>query len=114
MTTGERIRKLRIAQGLSQEALGARIGVQKAAIHKYESGMVVNLKQSTLKALADALETTPAHLLGIDRTLADTAKDDALRLLGALDAQGRVDAARVRAIADLLDALARLGIHGAQ
>ena len=48
MTTGERIRALRQAAKLSQEELGARIGVQKAAIHKYETGLLLNLKKSTL------------------------------------------------------------------
>ena len=66
MTTGERIRALRQAAKLSQEELGARIGVQKAAIHKYETGLVVNLKKSTLEKLAQALHTTPAYLLGLE------------------------------------------------
>lgn len=66
MTTGERIRALRQAAKLSQEELGAKIGVQKAAIHKYETGLVVNLKKSTLEKLAQALHTTPAYLLGLE------------------------------------------------
>ena len=66
MTTGERIRALRQAAKLSQEELGARIGVQKAAIHKYETGLVVNLKKSSLEKLAQALYTTPAYLLGLE------------------------------------------------
>ena len=66
MTTGERIRALRQAAKLSQEELGARIGVQKAAIHKYETGLVVNLKKFTLEKLAQALHTTPAYLLGLE------------------------------------------------
>ena len=36
MTTGERIRQLRIEHQLTQEELGAKVGVQKAAIYKYE------------------------------------------------------------------------------
>ena len=64
MSTGERIKQLRVNKGLSQEELGALIGVQKAAIHKYESGIVVNLKRSTIDKLAQALNTTPAYLMG--------------------------------------------------
>ena len=34
MTTGDRIRKLRISLGMSQEELGEKIGVKRSAIHK--------------------------------------------------------------------------------
>lgn len=63
MTTAEKIKQLRLQTGLSQEALGAKIGVKKAAINKYETGRVVNIKRTTLKRLADALGVTPADLL---------------------------------------------------
>lgn len=65
-TMGSRIRDLRIARHMSQEELGKIIGVQKAAIYKYESGLVVNLKRSVIQKLADALHTTPAFLMGWD------------------------------------------------
>jgi transcriptional regulator with XRE-family HTH domain len=64
MTTGEKIRLLREQKGLTQEQLGAMVGVQNAAIHKYENGRVVNLKRSTIDKLAAALNTTPAYLMG--------------------------------------------------
>lgn len=64
MTTGERIKALRLSKGMSQEELGAAVGVKKAAINKYENGIVVNLKRSTIAKLADALETTPSYLMG--------------------------------------------------
>ena len=63
MTTAEKIKELRLQKGLSQEALGTLIGVKKAAINKYETGRVVNIKRTTLKRLADALGVTPADLL---------------------------------------------------
>lgn len=66
MTTGQRIRTLRQAKGWSQEELGLRIGVKKAAVNKYESGLVVNLKRTVVEALAAALDTTPAYLLGYE------------------------------------------------
>ena len=64
MTTGQRIKQLRIAKGLSQDELGALVGVKKAAINKYESGVIVNLKRSTIAKLADALETSPTYIMG--------------------------------------------------
>ena len=39
MNMGERIKQLRIANGLTQEDLGKYIGVQKSAIRKYEKGI---------------------------------------------------------------------------
>lgn len=66
MTTGDKIKALRISKGMTQEELGARIGVKKAAIHKYETGAVVNLKRSTIMKLAQALDTTPLYLIGME------------------------------------------------
>ena len=66
MTTGERIRQLRIAHQMTQEELGAKVGVQKAAIYKYENGLVVNLKRSILEKLALVLDTTPTYLMGME------------------------------------------------
>ena len=66
MTTGERIRQLRIQHQMTQEELGAKVGVQKAAIYKYENGLIVNLKRSNLEKLAIVLETTPTYLMGLE------------------------------------------------
>lgn len=66
MEIGDRIRKLRIAKDMTLEELASKVGLQKAAIYKYESGKVVNLKQSTISALATALDTTPAYLMGYE------------------------------------------------
>ena len=52
MTTGERIKMLRKEHNLTQEELGAKIGVQKAAIQKYEKGTVKNIKRDSLIKLA--------------------------------------------------------------
>ena len=66
MTTGEKIKQLRIALGMSQEELGKIVGVKKAAIYKYENGLVVNLKRSTIEKLASALGTTTLYLLNLE------------------------------------------------
>ena len=63
MKTSEKIRQLRIEKGLSQEALGEIVGVKKAAVNKYETGRVINIKKSMLVKLADALGVLPATLL---------------------------------------------------
>ncbi len=64
MTTGERIYELRKKLNLTQAELGEKIGVQKAAIQKYEKGTVKNIKRDALIKLSEVLETTPEYLLG--------------------------------------------------
>ncbi len=78
MTTGERIKLLRKEHGLTQEELGAKIGVKKAAVQKYEKGTVKNIKRDSLIKLAKCLDTTPEYLLGWDDTPSNaTPVDDA-------------------------------------
>ncbi|MDE6724301.1 MAG: XRE family transcriptional regulator [Ruminiclostridium sp.] len=57
---GNRIKQLRHEKGLTQEELGKRLGVQKAAVQKWESGAVKNLKRETLKKLSEIFEVSPA------------------------------------------------------
>lgn len=64
MTMGEKIRQARINAGLTQRELADKVGVKWSAIHKYETGMVVNLKQETIARLSEALGVRPAWLLG--------------------------------------------------
>ncbi len=51
---GDVIKKLRKDRHMTQEQLGTLLGVKKAAVQKYESGTVKNLKQDTIQKLADA------------------------------------------------------------
>lgn len=61
---GEILRELRKKNNLTQEELGKHIGVQKAAIQKYEKGTVTNIKRDSLIKLAHVLGTTPEYILG--------------------------------------------------
>ena len=63
MTTGEKIKRLRVEKGWTQQELGDRIGVQKAAVNKYEDGSVVNLKRKTIEALSAAFGVAGAWLI---------------------------------------------------
>jgi transcriptional regulator with XRE-family HTH domain len=60
---GQKIKKARLERGLTQQELGAIVGVQKSAIAKYESGRVVNIKRSTLQKIAKALNLRPSELI---------------------------------------------------
>lgn len=66
MEFGKIIKEARLAKGLTQEQLGKIIGVQKAAIAKYEAGIVINIKRSKLQALAKALDLKGSDLIEAD------------------------------------------------
>lgn len=63
MEIGQKIKQARIAKGFTQEELGNKVGLQKSAIAKYESGRVVNIKRSTLQKLAQALDLRGSDLI---------------------------------------------------
>ena len=65
MTIGQRIRLKREELGMSQEELALRIGYKsKSSINKIELD-VQNLRQTKIKAIADALGVTANYILGI-------------------------------------------------
>lgn len=66
MNMGERIKQLRIANGLTQEELGKYIGVQKAAIRKYEKGEVKNMKRSSIQILSNLFKVSPSYLMCLE------------------------------------------------
>lgn len=66
MTTGDKIKMLRESLDLSQEELGSRVGVKRAAINKYEKGTVENIPIKTIEMLANIFDVTPQYLLGWD------------------------------------------------
>lgn len=66
MTTGERIRSLRIALNMNADQLAEKVGVNRATIYRYENGDIENMSIEVLKPLAIALRTTPAALMGWD------------------------------------------------
>ena len=70
-TTGERIKEARLAAGMTQTELADKIGVKFSAIHKYESGMVKNMKQDTIAKLSEALGVKPSYLMGYTDATAD-------------------------------------------
>lgn len=71
MTTGEKIRDRRLELHMTMEDLGRAIGVQRSAINKYEKG-IVDIKSSTLQAIANALGVPVVTLLAdIDNEIGD-------------------------------------------
>lgn len=66
ISPGTKIKELRILSGMSQEELGRRIGVQRAAINKYEKGSVTNIPILTIEKIAKVFEVSPTYIVGWD------------------------------------------------
>jgi transcriptional regulator with XRE-family HTH domain len=61
---GTRIKELRLLTDMSQEELGRRVGVQRAAINKYEKGSVTNIPITTVEKIASVFNVSPTYILG--------------------------------------------------
>ena len=68
MTKGERIRARRRALGLTLEDVAAATGTSRQTVQRYENGVIGNIPDERLEALAQALSTTPAYLMGWEKT----------------------------------------------
>lgn len=64
ISPGTRIKELRTLAGMSQEELGRRVGVQRAAINKYEKGSVTNIPIHTIERIASTFDVSPTYILG--------------------------------------------------
>lgn len=68
MTIGQRIKERREELDITQDELAKRLGYKsRSSINKIELD-IYNLKQSKIKAIADALQTTPGYIMGWDDT----------------------------------------------
>lgn len=66
MTIGERIKERREELNISQSELATKLGYKsRSSINKIELGLQ-NLTQSKIRAIATALDTTPAFIMGWD------------------------------------------------
>lgn len=66
MKVSEQIKSLRLEKGISQEELGKIVGVQRAAVQKWESGATQNLKRTVIQKLAEYFNVSPAVFIDDD------------------------------------------------
>lgn len=78
MTIGEKIKSQRKALGLTQTELGAKLGVQKNAVSKWECGRVDDIPSSKIKAMAQLFGVQPSFLIddAIDSLPSPTITED--------------------------------------
>ena len=66
MDMGQKIKTLREKHGMTLEQLGDKVGVGKSTVRKWENGIITNMKRDKIKKVADALNVSPAYLMGWD------------------------------------------------
>lgn len=99
MNMGEKIYYLRTKNNMTLEELGNKVGVGKSTVRKWENGMIANMKRDKILKVAEALNTTPAYLMGWDEV-----KEEPKKKGVKIPVLGRVAAGvPIEMIEDILD-----------
>lgn len=100
-----RIKQLREMLSMTQEELGKKLNVKKAAVAKYENGTIENIKSASIKKMSEIFGVTPAYILGWSDDPFDLTPDEE-RLLEdfrLLNPMGKAEALkRVKELSQLL------------
>ena len=67
-TMGKRIAQKREERHMTMEELGAKLGVTKSTISKWERGEVEHIKRSYIDKLCDIFQCPPQWLMGFEGT----------------------------------------------
>ncbi len=59
-----KLKELRKSKKMTLEELAEKVGTSRQTIHRYETGKITNIPPEKVEAMAEALETTPAALMG--------------------------------------------------
>lgn len=60
----DKLKQLRREKRMTLEELADAVGTSKQTIHRYENGVITNIPPERVVAIAKALGTTPANLMG--------------------------------------------------
>lgn len=102
---GSKIKELRLIAEMSQEELGRRVGVQRAAIQKYEKGTVGNIPITTIEQIAKVFDVSPTYIVGWNDSNCDPLAAEVRVLQGVKRFYGEDAVA-------LLDCYSTLNAHG--
>ncbi|MBE6695054.1 MAG: helix-turn-helix domain-containing protein [Ruminococcaceae bacterium] len=64
LSIGAKIKRERLAKGYTLDELAKKVGTSKQTIFRYEADAISNIPPDKIEALAFALGTTPAYLMG--------------------------------------------------
>lgn len=107
----ENIKQKRLENSMTLEDLANKVGVSRQTIQRYESGIISNIPSDKIELMAEALNTTPADLMGwtvqdetlsfVDSSLNPTLKESVMVSINVL---GRVAAGiPIEAVQDIID-----------
>jgi transcriptional regulator with XRE-family HTH domain len=66
MELKDRIKHQRLSLNMTLEEVASKVGISRSTIHKYESGLILNIPSEKIEKLAKVLETSPEYLMGWD------------------------------------------------
>lgn len=72
----QRIHDRRKELGLTLKEIAKRVGKTEATVQRWESGSIKTLRYENIVRIADALNTTPAYLMGWDDVSVDVVEYD--------------------------------------
>lgn len=98
MTIGQRIAQMRKARGLSQEALGERLGVSRQSVYKWESDAALP-EIEKLIAMSRLFEVTVGWLLGVEEEADRSAAEEST----APTEDGELTEAQLRMVREIVD-----------
>ena len=75
MSANEVIRNKRIELGMTMKELADKIGVSEAAVSRWESGDIVNIRRDKIEKLSKALDVPPAVLMGWEKKVSSKKGD---------------------------------------
>ena len=85
----DRVRSLRLEHKMTLQEVADSVGLQKAAIYKYEHGLIVNPKRTLIDKLAKLFGVSPAHLMCVDEPKREPVK---IPILGSVVAGAPLEA----------------------
>lgn len=97
MNTGQRIKKIRLEKNLTLEEIAKKIGVSKATVQRYESGVIANIPQENIEKIAEAMDISPSYLMGWSKhpklqNLKDMGKTVRIPVVGSIRAGSPTEA----------------------
>ena len=81
MKIQDKIKQRRTQLNLTLEEVANVVGVTKATVQRWESGLIANMKRDKIVLLAKALKTSPAYILGLNKSAEEFNQNESHPLL---------------------------------
>jgi len=85
MKIQDKIKQRRTQLNLTLEEVANVVGVTKATVQRWESGLIANMKRDKIVLLAKALKTSPAYILGLNKSAEEFNHNESHPLLNNLE-----------------------------